>query len=726
MSTYYVGQTLDVYYTPGTGPTEVYYSVNNGSDYTLIETLPMAAEPGETTYSLLLTADHIASQFKMKFVDTDPEEDLVETEAHEVRTNVTIDIRSWQHEASTVRQKVTTDPTKPSSFAKGIPIYINPNRLGAAWHTAVKANGLDSHCYLGPTEINREIIYDAATDAGEIHAALPVTSNLAGIDCDIYAGSGVDSANVDVWTGYHAVYHLMDVSDSKGSYNLTNNGTVTFVDGKIYKSGRFGGANYLSNANALNFERTQAWTISFWLKFSNASGTQMLVDRCEYGGNTRGIAIYQSSSVLYVLISNTFGSNYVLVSCPGFVDTTYWHKVDVTYDGSSTAAGVKIYQDGELVTNVTVGANNLNATTLTAAPFCIGSQGTHFYATADIDEVRIATSVFDADRIAIEYANQSAESDYTDIAATVETKDNFDVAPVGTLVKTLTQSVINDIGWLYNIAPTGINEFDLVYAYGLYHLFYCDLSQTYYKCASTVAGLEAATPALLWGGYTIPSAIYENDTWYVTTPYLGDMYLQINVGNPAILASWVPGPKIIDAYGDISIRKSPIDNKYYSAGLKEADQRIVHLFRADTIDGTWTELCADVFDGEYDGDYVLPGNADPMVFFYENKMYLTFAGGNDGNSKCYLAEIDPTTGLAKADAVKIVNNTDVWLINGDGYARPFNPVFIDDGINKPRIYYSAQRWTSAGGWGYIEMTDHPSSSRGGAGLGNNCSLALSL
>ena len=56
------------------------------------------------------------------------------------------------------------------------------------------------------------------------------------------------------------------------------------------------------------------------------------------------------------------------------------HMIGVTYDGSSTAAGVKIYVDGVADTSTTIKIDNLNASIVTATtgPMLIGYQPSTF------------------------------------------------------------------------------------------------------------------------------------------------------------------------------------------------------------------------------------------------------------------------------------------------------------------------------------------------------------
>jgi Concanavalin A-like lectin/glucanases superfamily len=65
-----------------------------------------------------------------------------------------------------------------------------------------------------------------------------------------------------------------------------------------------------------------------------------------------------------------------------------WHHCFVTYNGSSTAAGVTLYIDGRLARTIAV-SNNLSQSIQVDAPFHIGMRRTQFPFMGQIDDVRI-------------------------------------------------------------------------------------------------------------------------------------------------------------------------------------------------------------------------------------------------------------------------------------------------------------------------------------------------
>jgi len=69
----------------------------------------------------------------------------------------------------------------------------------------------------------------------------------------------------------------------------------------------------------------------------------------------------------------------------------------------------------------------------------------------------------------------------------------------------------DDSGELFQL-PTGVNEFDIVFEEGLYHLFYDDKTQVKHRQAATIGGLLSAADDLTIAG-RYPSVLFENGVW---------------------------------------------------------------------------------------------------------------------------------------------------------------------------------------------------------------------
>src|SRR3989338_3424805 len=158
--------------------------------------------------------------------------------------------------------------------------------------------------------------------------------------------------------------------DASGNNNrgiLTNG--PTWVDGKRGKALNFDGSNdfvNVANESNFDFERTQSFTLAAWVKRSSIGTYDIIIQKNINDGSTyRGWAFQiTSGNKLHVeILNNNAGGNLVSVDGGTSLSANVWYHALATYDGSSTASGIKMYLNGVLETN-TVITNALSATIL--------------------------------------------------------------------------------------------------------------------------------------------------------------------------------------------------------------------------------------------------------------------------------------------------------------------------------------------------------------------------
>jgi hypothetical protein len=140
--------------------------------------------------------------------------------------------------------------------------------------------------------------------------------------------------------------------------------------------------------STLQWERTQAWTAICKIKIAKGPtsvgpGAAIIFTTCNQGtgaGNTyTGYEFwieYKAANVWVLrvrIISNYGGPNYIGVIGTINVCDGKWHTVAASYDGSSTAAGVKLYVDG-VVDAQTTESDTLTTTIVNKEPLWIGNQ----------------------------------------------------------------------------------------------------------------------------------------------------------------------------------------------------------------------------------------------------------------------------------------------------------------------------------------------------------------
>lgn len=155
--------------------------------------------------------------------------------------------------------------------------------------------------------------------------------------------------------------------------------------------------NWLAAGTGIEFERYQPFSATAWIKggvqdstvvgdmeqSEGHQGWELHVGTTENGGDSHSVTVW---------LVNDYPASAIQVNASVPVLDNQWHHVGFTYDGSSTAAGLKIYIDGLPVTT-SIGLDSLGANFSNAAfaPLNIGTRmnGSNHNFTGSIDEVAL-------------------------------------------------------------------------------------------------------------------------------------------------------------------------------------------------------------------------------------------------------------------------------------------------------------------------------------------------
>jgi len=154
----------------------------------------------------------------------------------------------------------------------------------------------------------------------------------------------------------------------------------------------------------LNFERTDTFSYSFWVKRNSVGTNHMMLSNMNPSGNRRGMFFNLNSvnNVVVVLRTDTsFDSQRLLwKSTTTILADSNWHHIVFTYDGSSTINGGKIYINGAVDTLHGDSGGGLSATIIPSSttPFLIAAMSTAPLLPADalMDEVAVFTTELSA------------------------------------------------------------------------------------------------------------------------------------------------------------------------------------------------------------------------------------------------------------------------------------------------------------------------------------------
>ncbi len=168
----------------------------------------------------------------------------------------------------------------------------------------------------------------------------------------------------------------------------TVQGKAEWIDTPFDRGLQFSGGNYVDFGDVGDFERTSAFSYGGWLK-PQAKSTGALLARMDDANRHRGYdMMVVSDGPISVHIIHDWPGNAIKVTTKKKLKSDRWHHLFATYDGSSKAAGVKIYVNGE-PWEWNIEQDGLTETIRTEKSLLVGSRhpGTRLKGTVDSVQV---------------------------------------------------------------------------------------------------------------------------------------------------------------------------------------------------------------------------------------------------------------------------------------------------------------------------------------------------
>jgi hypothetical protein len=119
------------------------------------------------------------------------------------------------------------------------------------------------------------------------------------------------------------------------------------------------GSGYITFPPYGVFERTDAFSIEFWVKFTSTSN-QIFVSRQLNSGNFQGYGVQAVSGKLRTLLRDSL-NNRITMETPNTYNNNALHHIIATYDGSSIYTGINMYVDNTLLSLTALNTNTLTA-----------------------------------------------------------------------------------------------------------------------------------------------------------------------------------------------------------------------------------------------------------------------------------------------------------------------------------------------------------------------------
>ena len=200
----------------------------------------------------------------------------------------------------------------------------------------------------------------------------------------------------------------------------TLEGDARFETGKLGQAIQVTGNGYGKFPEQGDWQRDQSFSHSLWIWSENQpSGAPLARMHVEEGH--RGYDVLIAGKEIEVHLIHQWPENAIKVEAKAELAPKKWHHLCVTYDGSSKAAGVKIYLDGKSL-EAAVAVDQLSESIRTESPLLIGRRSNGNAFNGRVDEVRLYDRVLEP-----EEAARLAEADVIDqllLVAEEERTDN--------------------------------------------------------------------------------------------------------------------------------------------------------------------------------------------------------------------------------------------------------------------------------------------------------------
>lgn len=148
-------------------------------------------------------------------------------------------------------------------------------------------------------------------------------------------------------------------------------GPAKLVDAPLGKALQFRGKTWIDLGNVGDFDSDASFSLSGWIRPQGGVGA--VIAKMDDGNAFRGYDLYAGAGPVSMHIINAWPGNAIKVTTKKKLEKNKWHHVLATYDGSSAAAGIKIYVDG-VNWDWKIEQDGLSGTTRTEKTLLIGSR----------------------------------------------------------------------------------------------------------------------------------------------------------------------------------------------------------------------------------------------------------------------------------------------------------------------------------------------------------------
>lgn len=149
-------------------------------------------------------------------------------------------------------------------------------------------------------------------------------------------------------------------------------GKLLAIPGHTDAALSFQGESWIELEDFGRFENDHAFSFAVWVQIDN-DGANTVLSRMDDGADFQGYDLYISAGKIFVHMIKQWPEHAIRVNTVLPIRKEKWHHIVATYDGSRTAAGIKIYVDG-VPQDLERTHDSLDGSIRTAEPFRIGSR----------------------------------------------------------------------------------------------------------------------------------------------------------------------------------------------------------------------------------------------------------------------------------------------------------------------------------------------------------------
>ncbi|MEM7783895.1 MAG: DUF1553 domain-containing protein [Planctomycetota bacterium] len=165
-------------------------------------------------------------------------------------------------------------------------------------------------------------------------------------------------------------------------------GKTKFPEGKFGKAIQTRGNEYLSSeTTAANFAGDTAISFGCWVKLSGAQNGAAIA-RMDEGNSHVGFDLYLQNNGVGAHFIHKWPSDAIKVIADKKLEKNQWYHLFITYDGSKSVKGIRVYVNGELLP-AKPSHDQLTGSTQTKTPFTVGRRKNSSQFNGLVDDVRV-------------------------------------------------------------------------------------------------------------------------------------------------------------------------------------------------------------------------------------------------------------------------------------------------------------------------------------------------